>query len=59
MVEVKLLSGWDSMHNEISTDDEVSIKLELLEVTQESLLLDLFFDSACVTKAQPFLSEVK
>jgi hypothetical protein len=55
MVEISLLSG----HESVLDEDGDLTGLELLEVTQKSLLLDLFFDSDCIARISPYIAEIK
>lgn len=47
-----------SSEDHINEQERMS-ELELLEVTQNSAIIDLLYDTECVTKVAPYLSEVK
>ena len=58
MVKISLLSGEESMATEDSQDEQFTA-LDLLEITQNSAILDLFHDADCVAKIPPYIAEAK
>ena len=43
----------------VSDEDSGFSSLDLLEVTQQSTIIDLFFDNDCVCAVPPYLVEAK
>ena len=59
MVEISLLSGWDSITGDVQSEGEELTARELLEITQDSAIIDLYFDTDCVSVLPPHIVEVK
>ena len=59
MVEISLLSGWDSITSDVQSEGEELTARELLEITQDSSIIDLYFDTDCVSVLPPHIVEVK
>ncbi len=60
MVKVSLLSE-DGVDEGACVSDEGNgfSGLDLLEITQKSTIIDLYFDNDCVSVVPPYLVEVK
>ncbi len=58
MVKVSLLS--EDGVDECALDESNGFSgLDLLEITQKSTIIDLYFDNDCVSVVPPYLVEVK
>ena len=58
MVKISLLSGEESMTTEELQEEHSFSAMDLLEITQNSAIIDLFYE-ADIAPVSPFLAEVK